>query len=171
MTLLIAGILFLLVFECAAQIDLNGKNISAISIDFPSGGKSTADEEEFRSIASNFAGPTYSTVRIRDSIEALHRTGRVVSVDVEAQDTPTGVDLHYLIKRKVQAQKVAIEIQNVLGEPVTEQELMFKLNLLDPGTPITDQTLQNNANVMLEYLRDRGFYNAEVTFTQTSLQN
>ena len=51
-----------------------------------------------------------------------------------------------------------------LGEPVTEQELMFKLNLLDPGTPITDQTPQNNANVILEYLRDRGYYNAEVTY-------
>ena len=165
------SILLLLVAQGIAQIDLNGKNINAVSIEFPTGGKSTADEEEFRSIASTAAGSTYSTVRIRDSIEALHRTGRVVSVDVEAQENAAGVDLHYLIKRKVQAQKVSIEIQNVIGEPVTEQELMFKLNLLDPGTPITDQTLQNNANVMLEYLRDRGFYNAEVTFSETPLQN
>jgi outer membrane protein insertion porin family len=110
-------------------------------------------------------------VRIRDSIEALHRTGRIASVDVEAQGTATGVDLRYIIKRKVQAQKVVIDLENVLGEPVTEQELMFKLNLLDPGTPITDQTLQNNASIILEYLRDRGYYNAEVTFTETPLQN
>lgn len=154
-----------------AQTDLNGKSIHAISIEFPTGGKSTADEEDFRSIVANMMGPKYSAVQIRDSIEALHRTGRVNSVDVEAQETTSGVDLRYLIKRKVQAQKVAIEIGNVVGEPVTEQELMFKLNLLDPGTPITEQTLQNNANVILEYLRDRGFYNAEVTYIQTPLQN
>ena len=48
---------------------------------------------------------------------------------------------------------------------------MFKLNLLDPGTPITEQTLQNNANVILEYLCDRGYFNAEVTYTQTPLQD
>ena len=154
-----------------SQTEFNGKNINAISIVFPTGGPSTADEEEFRSIAANSTGPTYSTVRSRDSIEALHRTGRVVSVDVEAQETAGGVDLRYLIKRKVQAQKVSIEIQNVIGDPVTEQELMFKLNLLDPGTPITEQTLQNNANVILEYLRDRGFYNAEVTYAETPLQD
>jgi outer membrane protein insertion porin family len=154
-----------------SQTDLNGKSIGSIAIVFPTGGPSTADEEEFRNIASTSAGTTYSTVRIRDSIEALHRTGRVVSVDVEAQPTSAGVDLRYLIKRKVQAQKVSIEIQNAIGDQVTEQELMFKLNLLDPGTPITDQTLQNNANIILEYLRDRGFYNAEVTFTETPLQD
>jgi outer membrane protein assembly factor BamA len=114
------GALLFVIAPCDAQADLNGKNISAISIEFPTGGKSTSDEEEFRSIAANTTGATYSTVRIRDSIEALHRTGRIVSVDVEAQETPAGVDLRYLIKRKVQAQKVAIEIQNDLGEPVTE---------------------------------------------------
>jgi outer membrane protein assembly factor BamA len=152
-----------------AQTELNGKTIGRILIVFSTGGASTADEEEFRSVAANAAGPTYSVVRIRDSIEALHRTGRIVSVEVEAQETASGVDLRYLIKRRVQAQKVNIEIGNMIGDPITEQELMFKLNLLDPGTPITEQTLQTNANVILEYLRDRGYFNAEVTYTQTPL--
>jgi outer membrane protein insertion porin family len=152
-----------------AQTDLNGKTIGTVSIVFPTGGANTADEEEFRSVAANAAGPTYSVVRIRDSIEALHRTGRIVSVEVEAQETASGVDLRYLIKRRVQAQKVNIEIGNMIGDPITEQELMFKLNLLDPGTPITEQTLQTNANVILEYLRDRGYFNADVTYTQTPL--
>jgi len=153
------------------QSDLAGKPIGTIDVVFSTGNPSPADEEEFKSIASNAAGSTYSTVRIRDSIEALHRTGRIASVDVEAQPASSGVSLRYVIKRKVQAQKVSIDIQNAVGNQVTEQELMFKLNLLDPGTPITEQTLQNNANVILEYLRDRGYYNAEVTFTQTPLQN
>src|SRR4051812_46766496 len=154
-----------------AQIDLNGKPIGNIAIVFPTGGKSTADEEEFRSIATNAAGGNYSTVHIRDSIEALHQTGRISAVEVEAQETASGVDLRYVIKRKVQAQKVSIDIQNVVGDPITEQELLFKLNLLDPGTPISEQTLQNNANAILEYLRDRGYYKADVTYTQTPLPN
>jgi outer membrane protein insertion porin family len=163
--------IFALTATAAAQTELNGKPIGTISIVFPTGGPSTADEEEFRSVAANAAGANYSVVRVRDSIEALHRTGRVVSVEVEAQESGPNVDLRYLIKRKVQAQKVSIEILNAIGDPVTEQELMFKLNLLDPGTPITEQTLQNNANVILEYLRDRGYFNAEVRYTMTPLQN
>jgi outer membrane protein insertion porin family len=154
-----------------SQAELNGKSIGTISIVFPTGGPSVADEEEYRSIASQAVGASYSVVRIRDSIEALHRTGKIVSVEVEANETASGVDLRYLIKRKAQAQKVSIEIQNIIGEPITEQELMFKLNLLDPGTPITEQALQNNADVMLEYLRDRGYFKSEVTYTETPLQN
>src|SRR5690348_2532720 len=123
-TLGIVLLLLLAAVVVVSQTDLNGKSIGSIAIVFPTGGPSTADEEEFRSIASSSAGSTYSTVRIRDSIEALHRTGRIVSVDVEAQPTPAGVDLRYLIKRKVQAQKVSIDIQNAIGEAVTEQELM-----------------------------------------------
>ena len=165
------AIAFLSAVQTYAQLDLTGKHIGAIDVVFPTGGPSPADEEEFKSIATTAAGNTYSTVHIRDSIEALHRTGRVASVDVQAEPTTKGVDLRYVIKRKVQAQKVSIDIQNEIGDQITEQELMFKLNLLDPGTPITEQTLQNNANVILEYLRDRGFYNAEVTYTQTPLQN
>jgi outer membrane protein insertion porin family len=166
-----ASLVFFFCFSALAQADLNGKRLGNISIVFPTGGQSAADQEEFRSLVANAVGEVYSTVKIRDSIEALHRTGRVASVEVEAEAKPSAVDLRYIVKRKVQAQKVSIEIQNVLGDPVTEEELMFKLNLLDPGTPITEQTLQSNANVILEYLRDRGYFNADVTYTQTPLQN
>jgi outer membrane protein insertion porin family len=168
---LVLAVIAMAAVSVFSQNEFVGKSIGNITIVFPTGGASQADEEEFRSVAANALGDAYSVVRVRDSIEALHRTGRIASVDVEAQATASGVDLRYIIKRKVQAQKVVIDLEKVLGEPVTEQELMFKLNLLDPGTPITEQTLQNNASIILEYLRDRGYYNAEVTFTETPLQN
>jgi len=168
---MLLAVLVLLTAVAFSQNGYDGRPISRIDIVFQSGGQSAADEEEFRSLAMQAAGSTYSVAKIRDSIDVLHRTNRVDSVQVEAQENTSGIDLRYVIKRKVQAQKVNIDIQNVVGAPVTEQELMFKLNLLDPGTPITEQTLQNNANVILEYLRDRGYFKAEVTYTLTPLQN
>src|SRR5678810_271875 len=86
-TILIVGIG--LVVSTQAQTEFNGKTIGTISIVFARGGTSTADEEEFRSVAANALGTTYSVVRVRDSIEALHRTGRIISVDVEALVTAT----------------------------------------------------------------------------------
>src|ERR1041385_2002826 len=64
------------------QTGLNDRPIQGISIVFPTGGPSPADEEEFHSIAQQAVGSTYSSVRVRDSIEALHKTNKVVAVDV-----------------------------------------------------------------------------------------
>lgn len=164
----------LLIFVCSvhAQTQYDGRTIGNIAVVFPTGGESSADEEEFRAVAAQEVGNNYSAARIRDSIQELHNTGKIVAVTVEAEDAPSGgVNLRYVINRKALAEKVTIDIQNAVGDPLTEQELMFKLSLLDPGTPITEQTLQNNADVILAYLRDRGYFNAEVTYTQTPLQN
>lgn len=133
-------------------------------------GASTA--EQYRLIAKDSLGDKYSAVKVRDSLDALHRTGKIVSVEVQAVENGSeGVDLKYLVKRKTQAQKVSLQIGKMVGDPITEQELLFKLNLLNPGTPISEQILQNNADLILEYLRDRGYFNAEVTFTQQPLQS
>ncbi len=40
---------------------------------------------------------------------------------------------------------------------------------MDPGSAITEQTLRKNADAILEYLRDRGFFKAEVTYSQRAL--
>jgi outer membrane protein insertion porin family len=45
----------------------------------------------------------------------------------------------------------------------------LKLNLLNPGTAVTEQTLNSNADLILVYLRERGYYNAQVTSTQQPL--
>lgn len=153
-----------------AQNGVVDRPINAIQISLEGAVVDDPAIEQFRLVAADAVGDRYSTARIRDSIDALHQTGKVVSVAVEASDGANGgVDLKYVIKRKNQAQRVSIVVGRFEGEPVTEQELMFKLNLLDPGTPISEQTLQSNANQILEYLRDRGYFNAEVTYTQQPL--
>jgi outer membrane protein assembly factor BamA len=162
---------------CAfAAIDVSGQNrfegrtIANIAIVYDGSDKDTSPSEVFRSVVTDALGPTYSTVRIRDSIEALHKTGLIVSVVVQAEESgPDAVNLRYVVKRQTQAGRVNVEIGNTVGDEVTEQEILFRLNLLDPGTVINEQALRNNADLILEYLRDRGFYNAEVTYTQTPI--
>jgi hypothetical protein len=48
----------------------------------------------------------------------------------------------------------------------TKLTAFWAVNLLNPGAAVTEQTLKNNADLILEYLRDRGFFNAEVTYSQ-----
>src|SRR5690606_12701026 len=40
------------------------------------------------------------------------------------------------------------------------------VNLLDPGTVVNERVLQTNADMILEYLRERGFYRAEARYEQ-----
>ena len=159
--LLFSGLVF-------GQAEIENRTISDVTIAFEDGDQNANIAEQFRQLARNAVGPTYSSVKVRDAIEQLYQTRRVAAVTVE---TTTGaaesVALRFVIKRKTQAQRVKI---NIVDQPedakITEQELLFKLNLLDPGAVVTEQTLQNNTSVILEYLRERGFFKAEVAVTQ-----
>ncbi|MEO7674156.1 MAG: POTRA domain-containing protein [Pyrinomonadaceae bacterium] len=134
--------------------------------------KNISVNEQFRLLARDAVGKTYSSVRIREAIEQLYQTKRIASISVEAAAVgESSVNLRFLVKRKTQAQKVAIEIIEEGKNTFTEQELLFKLNLLDPGASISEETLRNNADIILEYLRERGFFKAEVTYTQKPLEN
>lgn len=84
-----------------------------------------------------------------------------VSASVNSKD---GVDLLYAVlnKRKARVEKVSIVVGNNVGDSVTEQDLLFKLNILTTGATITDQTLRSNADLILDYLRERGFYKSDV---------
>src|SRR6185436_2643843 len=98
-------------------------------------------------------GTTYSTTRVRDAIEALYRTKKIATITVTAATNAAGnVVLVITVKRKTQAQKVEIVVGKTVGDPVTEQDLLFKLNLVTPGTVITEQVLSKNADDILDYL-------------------
>lgn len=154
-------------FTAFSQSRYDGREIGDVTIAFEETSQDVAASEEFRLIARRTVGSSYSAVRIRDTIEQLYETRSVASISVEATEAANNrVNLRFVIKRKTQAQKVAIVIVDEDNSKFTEQELLFRLNLLEAGTAITEQTLRNNANFILEYLRDRGYYKAEVVYEQ-----
>lgn len=168
--------LSLTVFSTSAfsqtQTNFENLEIADIAVAFEGNDKNVPASEQFRLIARDAVGGKYSAVGIRDAIQQLYLTKRVASISVDA--TAVGesrVNLRFLIKRRTQAQKVVIEIIRDEKGKLTEQELLVKLNLLEPGAAISDQTLRNNSDIILEYLRDRGYFKAEVTSTQTPLVN
>jgi outer membrane protein insertion porin family len=168
-------LLLLLFFICApaySQNSFEDRPIADVTVTFQGSDRNIAANERLKTVAREALGSRYSAVKVRDAIEALYDTGQVASISVEAADSRNGaVDIRFLVRRKTQAQKVSVQIIGDEGETVTEQELLLRLNLLQPGRAITEQTLKNNADVMLEYLRDRGFYQAEVAYSQAPLEN
>lgn len=157
-----------------AQTDNENKRISNILVVFEGDDRNISAAEQFRKLASEAVGASYSSVRIRDAIEQLYATKRIASISVETENAAAdSVSLRFVIKRKTQAQSVKVEIVDAEGdgESVTEQELLFRLTLLDPGAVVTEQTLRDNTTLILEYLRERGYFKAEVAFTQQPIAN
>ncbi|MDQ6788417.1 MAG: BamA/TamA family outer membrane protein [Acidobacteriota bacterium] len=164
---------FAILSPAHAQSKYENRQITNVDVSFERAGADDSAKEQYRLIARNALGEKYSAVKIRDAIEALYNTGKIVSVSaVQAnEDGQAGVNLRFVIRRKTRAEKVNVQIGKTVGESVTEQQLLLKLNLLNPGTAITQQTLDNNVDLILDYLRERGYFNAEVTATQQPIGN
>jgi outer membrane protein insertion porin family len=155
-----------------AQNKYENRQISKVEITFTETGRIRSTTDQFLAIVRSALGEKYSAVKVRDALQALYDSGKIVSATVEATENGAdAVNLRFIIKRKTQAEKVVIEIGNMVGNPVTEQELLLKLNILNPGTAITEQTLGANADLILEYLRERGYFRAEVKPSQTPMAN
>lgn len=159
-------------FAGLAQNKYEKHRIAKVDVSIGASGTNSPVTEQYRVIVREAIGSEYSSARIRDAIAALYNTKKVDTVTVVAALNAAGdVELRFDVKRKTQAEKVAIVIGRTVGDKITEQDLLFKLNLLTPGTAITEQTLRNNADQILDYLRERGFYQSDVVYGRRPLQN
>ena len=120
------------------------------------------------------AGRPFSAVSVRESLQALFDSGRVADARVEASDAagPAGADgrarvaLRCVIRPQVTVAGVEFEIGADFGAEITEDELRSRVTLLEPGRRLSELSLRENADAVQAYLRDRGFYRAEVAYKQ-----
>lgn len=165
---ILVSVLSLAVFS---QNNFEDRTISSVTITFDGADRSVSDANQFKTIAEDALGQTYSSVKVRDALAALYNTDKIVSAVVEANETDANsVELQFIIKRKTRVERVEIVIGNTVGDEVTEQQLLLRLNLLNPGMSVSEQALRNNADLILDYLRDRGFFNAEVDYKTEPLR-
>ncbi len=151
-----------------AQENYEGRPIGNVSAAFEVG---NAPAEQYRVVARDAVGTTYAAVRIRDAIQRIYDSQEITYVAVEASEAASGaVDLRFVIRRKTQAQRISVQIADPQNSKFTEQEILLKLNIFEPGTAISDQILATNSGLILEYLRDKGFFLAVVDHSQTPLQ-
>ncbi len=146
--------------------------ISDVSVTFEGRDRDVASRDEFQLIARNSLGERYSAVKVREAISALYQTGRISSITVEASGAAqNAVNLRFVIKRKTQVRRVSINIGTTAGDEITEEDILYRLNLVAPGNVVSEPILQRNSDLILDYLRDRGFFRSEVSFTQQPLED
>ncbi|HBR56529.1 MAG TPA: hypothetical protein DEA22_03525, partial [Blastocatellia bacterium] len=170
--ILFTAIFAALALNTAAQDPLENAPLGNVSVVISVSNGQAAEDSQLGAIAHAALGDRYSTVRIRDAIEQLFLTGRVVTAEAEAiPRDDNSVDMRFNVRLKTRARRVTVSVVSSGLPAVTEQEILLRVNLLDPGASVSEQSLQNNANLILEYLRDRGYFRAEVSHSIRELDN
>ena len=152
--------------------------VASVEVIFEGAQRDTVVEAEMRRLLAVAPNTVFSAVRVRESLQALFDSGRVENARVEASEARsapgTGGDavpvaLRFIIRPQVRVTDVRLELTATPtgGAPITADELRARLNLLDPGARVSDQALRAGADAIQIYLRDRGFFRAEVSFTRT----
>lgn len=152
-----------------AQSEFEKKPISSVKIVFAERETDSAAGEYFKKVAKDALGDVYSAVKIRNALQALYDTKRIESANVDAVADGTSVGVAFVIKRKETVRKVNVVIGRFVGKPVTQDEILFRLNLLAPGSTITEQTIRANTGAVLAYLYEKGYFNATVASEKKTL--
>jgi len=155
----------------AFQAEFEGKRIRRIDVTFQGNDRDVTAFEQFHAVVSEAMGETYSAVRIRSALQALFDTDRIVSATVEAESAEDEVIVDFIIKRKSRVNRLNVQLVGAVGSGITEAELRLRLDLLSPGSTVSDRILDENASVILTFLRDRGFFEAEVSYESEALRN
>ncbi|HEY3581126.1 MAG TPA: POTRA domain-containing protein, partial [Pyrinomonadaceae bacterium] len=146
--------------------DYEGRQITAVEVVIEGSPADTNIQTEFLALLKVAANTQFSAVRVRDSLQALFDSGRVGNARVEVvEEGPprTGpVRLRFVVQRQVQIGEVHIELGPVTGTLIAVDELRARLNFIEPGTRLSKQLILSNADEVLVYLRDRGYFNATV---------
>jgi outer membrane protein insertion porin family len=146
--------------------DYEGRQIGAVEVVIEGSPADPNTQTEFLALLKVAPNTQFSAVKVRDSLQALFDSGRVGNARVEVVEEGTPrvgpVRLRFVVQRQVQIGEVRIELGPVTGTPIAVDELRSRLNFIQPGTRLSRQVILANADEILVYLRDRGYFNATV---------
>jgi outer membrane protein insertion porin family len=155
--------------------DYEGRIITSVEVVIEGTPRDAASEAEFLSLLQVAKGTQYTAVRVRDSLQSLFDSGLIADARVEVSETcPPASNgaatrplcLRFIVKRQIRVGEVKLSLNLPVGSPISEDEMRARLNMLEPGSRLSEQVVKNNADLIQAYLRDKGFFRAEVTYTQ-----
>ncbi|MDT4952688.1 MAG: outer membrane protein insertion porin family [Acidobacteriota bacterium] len=158
--------------------DYEGRIITSVEVVIEGSPRDAAAEAEFLSLLQVAKGAQYTAVHVRESLQALFDSGLISDARVEVSEnckptTPgSGTSanpplcVRFIVKRQVKVGEVKLSLNLPLNSPISEDEMRARLNMLEPGSRISEQILKNNADLIQAYLRDKGFFRAEVSYSQ-----
>ncbi|MDT7604219.1 MAG: outer membrane protein insertion porin family, partial [Acidobacteriota bacterium] len=145
-----------------------GRNIVSVEVVFEGVPRDERAEADLRALLTVAPNTPFAAARVRESLLKLFDSGKgkVSNARVEATEAGAGgVALRFIVRPQVRVTRVAIDLTAPPSAGVTADDIRTRLNLLETGARVSDQVLKNNADLIQAYLRDHGFYRADVAYS------
>jgi len=104
-------------------------------------------------------GEIISPARLREDLKAVYKMGYFTDVKLDVSDTPEGRVLTLLVK-----EKPAIKEIIVIGNLKQKRDSILEATDLKPFIVVSEANIQENINKIINFYRDKGFYEAKVTY-------
>lgn len=141
----------------SAQDDLEGKNISSVSIKYS--GPQTVARQRILDNMSSKAGQKYSSEKIDDDIRNLVAKGLVEDVDIFVETKGSSVKLIVAVETKTNIVGVGFRNNTKFKSKELLKDLDFK-----PGVPLTDKLILTGKNKILKKYNAFGFPDVAVRY-------
>ncbi len=104
-------------------------------------------------------GDILTPARLREDLKAIYRMGYFTDVRFDVTDTPEGRILTVLVEEKPAIKEISIR-----GNRQVKKEAILETMDLKPFAVASETAIKDNLNKILNLYREKGFYEARVTY-------
>jgi outer membrane protein insertion porin family len=149
----------------------DGRTIGRVEIVFDGTPPDDAAEKELRAILPLTARTPYAAVKAREALQVLFSSDLVVAAKIEISEDPsvssrTGppVTVRFVVRRTKRLSEIAFNVLLPKKSPLQVADMRGRLTALEPGRPVSDKLLGDNSDALQQYLREQGFFRADVGY-------
>ena len=142
---------------------LENSKIAKVEIKFKSTFRDQEEKSELRDIINLYPNQPYSAIKVREAILKLYKSGRAAEVVVEANPTPEGLNLTFLITRQLRIDQVTFSGDQVF--PATD--LRLRTIGLEEGNRVSQPNIDRSAESLVKFFQDAGYFQVAIN---TSIQ-
>ncbi len=132
------------------------------SIEVQYAGASTVSKEKLLANMRTRVGRPYSEQAVEEDIRNLYKTGNISNVRIFGEPLTDGVKVIVVVQTKAKITEVRLEGVTKVKESRLRKEITAK-----PGDTLDESSLEQDKHKILKYYGDKGFTEADVTYTST----
>jgi outer membrane protein insertion porin family len=122
-------------------------------------GNRRIEDEAIKLVIRSKPGDVFEPARLREDLKAVHAMAYFKDVRIKAEDTPQGRDVIFVVTEKPTIGKVMIEGAKEIDEKDIRTAITTKTYSI-----LQRATLKEDVEKIKALYRDKGYYNAEVTY-------
>jgi outer membrane protein insertion porin family len=153
----------------------DGRVISSVEIVFDGSPPDETTARELRALLPLAPRGEYTAVRAREALQSLFTSKMVAAAQIEVTEDQNAraarngpaVALRFIVRRTKRVSDIAFNVIIPKGASISAAEMRGRLTALEPGGRVSDKLLGDNADALQEYLRENGFFRADVTYKVT----